>query len=235
MKEYFESREEKFLRCMIYATVIIATLLVMIGLIDLIESRKIVEPTPAPKVVVYECRCEECQKTPEEKAAEIAAMVEEMTAVEVEPAAYEEIDTVKYFDVPLDENLQDHIFQLCQEREIDPALVFAMIKKESWYDPNLKGDGGNSYGLMQVQPKWHQARMDKLGVTDLMDPYQNVEVAIDYLDELFDKGKSLEWTLMAYNGGPSGANKNESKGVVTSYVTIVMDYVEELEESVIYG
>lgn len=110
------------------------------------------------------------------------------------------------YPVPLDEDLQLYIVRLCEEHHIEPSVVFAMIDRESDFRANIIGDNGNSFGLMQIQPKWHQARMDKLGCTDLLDPYQNVTVGIDYLAELIDRGNGLDWALAAYNAGPGGAN-----------------------------
>lgn len=124
---------------------------------------------------------------------------------------------VIYYDVPMDKDLQDHIIRLCREYSLDPAIVFAMIDLESNFDPLEVGDGGDSKGLMQVQAKWHQDRMDELGVTDLFDPYQNVTIGIDYLGEMNRRGKSIEWVLMAYNGGPIYANRKVSQGIVTKY------------------
>lgn len=136
----------------------------------------------------------------------------------VEPEA-EEAKTVMIFDVPLDAELQLFIAQACERHHIDPAIIMAMIERESSYQANVMGDGGNSFGLMQIQPRWHQGRMDKLGVTDLLDPYQNVTVGIDYLAELLERGKGLEWALMAYNAGPSGANSGIGSGYALKILT----------------
>ena len=205
----------------------------MLLFINVFSQKPVVVTTEAPKVVVYdracECECctgEGCEDTEEEIFVDSEA--------EINPASYEVIDPIVYFDIPLEKDLQDHIFDLCEEYKIDPVLIFAIAKRETQFDHTLKGDNGNAYGLMQVQPRWHQDRIDKLGVTDLMNPYQNVEVAIDYLADLFEYDKSLEWTLMAYNAGPTGANRNENRGVVTEYVTVVKQYAEEIEESVVY-
>ena len=141
----------------------------------------------------------------------------------------EQIEGVKYFDVPLEEELQNYIFKLCEESSIDPALVIAMIYRESSYNPETIGDNGKSFGLMQIQPKWHQWRMDKLNCPDLLDPYQNVTVGIDFLSDLFGRGKSVEWVLMAYNGGPSYADKKEAAGEVSGYAKRVLEYAEGLE------
>ena len=39
-----------------------------------------------------------------------------------------------------------------------------------------------------------------MNATNLLDPYQNVMVGIDFLAELLDMG-SLEWALEFYSGG----------------------------------
>lgn len=156
--------------------------------------------------------------------------VEPVETVEEEPefAIVEEVDSVRYFDVPLDEGLQDHIFEVCEKYDVDPSVVVAIIRKESTFRDGRVGDNGRSYGLMQIQLKWHKERMVKLGCTDLLDPYQNITVGVDYLAELIHKDKGLAWALMAYNGGPSYANKQVKAGNVSSYARVVMADSENL-------
>lgn len=148
-------------------------------------------------------------------------------SIPTEPEPEPEPET-QYYDVPLSEDLQDHIFALCEEHDIDPALVIAMIKRESNYKARAVGDKGNSLGLMQIQPRWHYERMDRLDCPDLLDPYQNVTVGIDILSDLFAKGKPVEWVLMAYNGGRAYANRNWNSGVVSSYASKVLDIRDNL-------
>lgn len=133
-----------------------------------------------------------------------------------------------YYDIPLSEDLQDHIFVLCEEHNIDPELVIAMIWRESRYKANAVGDNGNSLGLMQIQPRWHYERMDRLNCPDLLDPYQNITVGIDILSDLFNSEKPVEWVLMAYNGGRSYANRNWKAGKISSYAKNVLNYRDEL-------
>lgn len=135
----------------------------------------------------------------------------------------EVLEYVTYFDVPLNEDLQDHIFAVCNWYDIDPALVIAVIEKESDFRPKLMGDNGAAYGLMQVQLKWHKDRMISLGYSDLLDPYANITVGVDYLAELFERGKPVEWVLMAYNGGPSYANRKYNAGEVSDYARKVLE------------
>lgn len=155
-----------------------------------------------------------------------AAVAEIATTTEEEP------ESVAVYSVPLDEELQVFIVDLCEEHHIDPAIVFAMIDHESDFNADATGDGGNSLGLMQIQPKWHKARMQKLNCTDLLDPYQNVTVGIDYFAECLDKGKGVAWALMAYNGGASYANRMVENGLVSDYATEVLANSETLKEGI---
>ena len=141
----------------------------------------------------------------------------EEPVVELEPEP-----VVTYFDIPLDESLQDHIFAECARYDVDPAVVVAMIQRESGFRESVVGDSGRSFGLMQIQKKWHSGRMEKLGCDDLLDPYQNVTVGIDFLAELIGSGKGVEWALMAYNGGPGYANRLAGEGRVSDYAASVM-------------
>ena len=138
------------------------------------------------------------------------------------------VEHIRY-DIPLDDELQDYIIETSEERGVDPAIIIAIIKRESQFDIDIIGDRGKAFGLMQIHPRWHSDRMEKLGVTDLLDPYQNVTVGIDIMAELLDGGKSVEWALMAYNGGYANANRHIEAGTLSGYATDVLEFAEELE------
>lgn len=138
------------------------------------------------------------------------------------------VEHVRY-DIPLDDELQDYIIETSEERGVDPAIIIAMIERESQFDIDVIGDRGKAFGLMQIHPRWHSDRMEKLGVTDLLDPYQNVTVGIDIMAELLDRGESVEWALMAYNGGYAHANRHIEAGTLSGYATDVLEFAEGLE------
>jgi soluble lytic murein transglycosylase-like protein len=140
-----------------------------------------------------------------------------------------ETDKPEYFNVPLSHDIQDYIFATCEEYGIAPALVIAMIAQESDFGAHKVGDGGDSAGLLQVQRKWHQERMDRLGCDNLLDPYQNITVAVDYIAELKDINPDLYWVLMAYNGGCRYATKRMESGQYSEYAVEVTQYAAELE------
>ena len=163
------------------------------------------------------------EQLPTTEEARETKIVEETPAEEMAQPAHP-----VHFDIPLSNELQDRIFDICEAYEIEPELVIAMIGKESAYNASVVGDRGRSIGLMQVQPRWHKDRMERLGCLDLLDPVGNVNVAVDYLAELLRKGKGLEWALMAYNGGPNYANEMVYEGLVSDYVREILANKEKL-------
>ena len=95
----------------------------------------------------------------------------------------------------------DYIDEIATSYGLDPDIVRAVIEVESGGDPEAVGDGGESIGLMQIQPKWHGERMARLGVTDLFDPYENVLTGCDILAEKLAEYGNLHDALSAYNAG----------------------------------
>ena len=135
-----------------------------------------------------------------------------------------------YYDVPLTEDLQDIIIDISEKRGVDPALVIAVIEKESGYNPDASGDNGRSQGLMQIWRSFHEKRMEKLGAVNLYDPRDNVIVGIDILAEKLEKYEDAEKALIAYNAGDAGAKKHYfSKGVYSNgYSRTVMEIADGL-------
>lgn len=111
--------------------------------------------------------------------------------------------------------------------EVDPYLIMAMVEKETGYDPALTGALGEQ-GLMQIMPKYFSDRMNKLRVYDLYDPYSNLLVGIDYVNELLNTYGVIEHALMVYNGGPVYARDMIKQGVVSNYASGVIKLAEEL-------
>lgn len=129
---------------------------------------------------------------------------------------------ITLYDVPLATDLQLHIISEAESYGIDPAIIFAIAYRETTFNASAIGDNGSSLGMMQVQPYWHGERMERLGCTDLLDPFQNVTVAIDYLDEMLGwYGGDMAKALTAYNRGSYG-------GTVTEYASAVLAFAEEL-------
>lgn len=153
------------------------------------------------------------------KAEQEPVFDEHPVTVDMMPTIRTEVVTL--YDVPLAEDLQLHIIEMAKYYGIDPAIIFAIAHRESNYKADVVGDSGASLGLMQVQPYWHSERMERLGCTDLFDPYQNATVAIDYLVELLTRYRTIDKALTAYN-------KGHYDGIVTEYAVAVLNLAEEV-------
>ena len=146
---------------------------------------------------------------------------------EEEPEVIEE-DTPVRDDIPFDEDTQLLLYSVCERLGVPYELALSVIKKETDFR-NIVGDNGASAGYMQVQEQHHSDRMERNGVTNLMDPHGNFLVGCDYLAELIGKDRGLEWALMAYNGGPTYANKMAKAGKTSQYAKDVLNYMNELK------
>ena len=140
--------------------------------------------------------------------------------------------TKLYTNIPLSARFQRFIDEKCKSYGISTNVVMGCIRTESNFQTQIMGDKGKAYGLMQVQKQWHKARMKKVGATNLLDPYDNVAVGIDYLAELY-KIYNGNWhkALMAYNGGHAYCKRRVRAGLVNSpYSRRVMNYAEDFKK-----
>lgn len=137
----------------------------------------------------------------------------------------------------LDATTQWAIYDVCDRDDQLFCTVMAIAWKESLYQTDIIGDGGDSIGMMQINTRWNTDRMERLSVTDLTDPVQSAMVAVDLLRELaetFDSGISDTTTLMAYNMGPTGAKRAMDAGTYkTTYtqevIAMLQTYLQEME------
>jgi len=94
------------------------------------------------------------------------------------------------------------ITQQASQHKIDPALVVAVIQQESGFNSNATSKAG-AQGLMQLMPSTAKS----LGVTDALDPSQNIAAGTKYLSQkLAEFNGNIPLALAAYNAG-SGAVK----------------------------
>lgn len=86
---------------------------------------------------------------------------------------------------------------------IDPALIYAVMKQESLFDPLAVSRSG-AIGLMQLLESTARWKAEKtgFGLRDVFDPEENIYLGTAYLRYLLDMWKgNLVKTIASYNAG----------------------------------
>ena len=106
---------------------------------------------------------------------------------------------------------QELILPAAYQRDIDPILLFSLVRQESFFDGVAQSTVG-ARGLMQIMPTTGQEIVNNMGWppdytdADLYRPVINVALGANYLArqrDFFDG--DLYSALAAYNGGPGNA------------------------------
>ena len=97
----------------------------------------------------------------------------------------------------------DIIQTACNRHGVDPALVHAVVKVESDFNPYALSKKG-AMGLMQLMP---QTAVD-MNVQNSFSPNENVDGGVKYLRYLIDRYEgNLSLALAAYNSGETAVKK----------------------------
>lgn len=135
------------------------------------------------------------------------------------------VDAEEKIEVP--EEVKQISTELGEQYNICPELIQAVCYVESRFQPDAVN--GDCIGIMQVSGKWHRDRMDRLGVTDLLDTKQNMAVAVDYLSELADRYEDIGIVLMIYNGDSHVKDVMAGTAEISDYATEILMLSAELE------
>lgn len=158
-------------------------------------------------------------EVPEQELSEIQIMMVFADESEQYPFAGHETTLEQWQDVPewdipqefkdtggcLPESVRAYLYNLCLEKHLSYPLMLALIEAESSYQWDSSSPDGTCKGYCMISDRWHQDRMERLGVTDIYNPYSNIATSVDYIIELFGKYREVHTVLMCHNCGESSA------------------------------
>lgn len=118
--------------------------------------------------------------------------------------------------------------------EVDSDLIRAVIGGESGGDIqafNTNDNGTVDKGLMQINSCNYDWLREELGITDFMDPRQNIQCGVFMIADLMDRHTEVHDILMCYNMGERTVRELHRKGIYSSkYSRKVVEKFNQLKE-----
>ena len=112
----------------------------------------------------------------------------------------------------------EHVEKYAMEYELDPLLVYSIIKAESNFKSTAKSNSG-AIGLMQVMLLTAQEIAYKLDIGDiteekLYNPEINIRIGTTYFKSLLEKYNNYNLALIAYNAGMGNLDNWLEQGII---------------------
>lgn len=153
-------------------------------------------------------------------------------AVQTLSASADELELADEFellyDIPLSEELQRFTYERCEELGLPYELVLGVMWKESGYDPSSVSSTGDM-GIMQINESNVEWIMGVCGLTDIMDPEQNITAGTKMLYYLYSQYDDIDHLLMVYNMSSQKAKKLWNDGIHSSeYSRAILSYIDTL-------
>ena len=116
-------------------------------------------------------------------------------------------------DCELSEELQEFTYYMCRAYYIDFDFAMSLMFSESSFNAAAVSQDGHDFGLMQIRDCNNDWLKEELGVTDMLNPYENIRAGLYILRGLFEKYNDSSKVVMAYKMGEYGASVLWDKGV----------------------
>ena len=125
----------------------------------------------------------------------------------------------RYYNINLSNELQVYAYNMATRYGVPYELFLAMMYVESGFQPN-KISSTNDYGMCQINIGNHAYLTRQLGVTNFLDPYQNIQAGAFFLARYFKSwGASVSdqatlelHALNSYNRGDGSYKKYLAQG-----------------------
>jgi soluble lytic murein transglycosylase-like protein len=106
----------------------------------------------------------------------------------------------------------DLVLEAGRKQDVDPALIFSVIREESRFRSNARSNAG-ARGLMQLIPETADKVAASMGLKirsydDLYDPALSIRLGTRYLSDLIGRSQGVYVeTMAAYNAGEDNADR----------------------------
>jgi Rod binding domain-containing protein len=107
-------------------------------------------------------------------------------------------------DPPRRAEMKALVREVAAEVGVDARLALALVETESGFNPRARSPKG-AMGLAQLMPDTARG----LGVTDPLDPRQNLKGGLTYLKRMLEKYQDRDLALAAYNAGPGAVDRHK--------------------------
>lgn len=122
-----------------------------------------------------------------------------------------------YTALPLSADMQQYTYAMCKQFGIEDyyETCLAIMWQETHFDPTLVSQT-NDYGLMQINQCNLTDLQRELGITDIMQPDQNICSGVYIVSLLAKQFDNKHEVLMAYNMGPASMLRLIEQGIYSS-------------------
>lgn len=121
-------------------------------------------------------------------------------------------------------NYTSYVDQMADKYGVPRSHVRAIYENETASGKNVRSSSAGAQGHMQLMP----GTAKEMGVTDITDPYQNIEGGVKYYAKMLKKFGDPVVAAAAYNAGPGNVSKYggvppfaETKNYVRKFVKLV--------------
>lgn len=156
----------------------------------------------------------------------------ELTLEVTEPRQTEQCDytdSAYYYDIALENERQDYVFETCSLYDVPCELVFAVMGVESSYIDSHISDNGD-YGIMQINSINHSWLSEELGVNDFLNFEQNVLCGVYMLADYYHRYVDFNKIAMCYRYGENAAKEMWNNGITeTEYTRKIIRLMATME------
>ena len=121
----------------------------------------------------------------------------------------------------------DALLKAAEKHGVDPALVVALCRQESRFNPRASGVNKNrtvDRGIMQL----NSSTFSHLTEDDFYDPVLNADLGVGYLRKTLDLSGNAVAALAMYNAGPGRVGSLGAPKVTLDYISKILAYREQL-------